>query len=161
MTMPTTKIELLNTMQESYRAFEALLAPLTPQLLTTPGVNGDWSIKDILVHIAAWQERTSRQLRARATGQPDPLLPIENEAQMDAFNEETFQANRQRPLAEVQTELRTAVQNLQASVEAVSEEELFLARANREPLWQVVAGNSFEHYDEHMDMITAWLQQRA
>ncbi|GHO61289.1 hypothetical protein KSC_001810 [Ktedonobacter sp. SOSP1-52] len=39
-------------MERGYTAFEAFLAPLSEAQLTESGVSGDWSLKDILVHLA-------------------------------------------------------------------------------------------------------------
>ena len=57
MTEQMNKTKLLNEMHNGYTAFENLLAPLSETQMTTAGVNGEWSIKDILAHLAAWQKR--------------------------------------------------------------------------------------------------------
>ena len=64
MSDPTTKDELLAAMDQGYTTFELLLAPLSETQLTIPGVNGEWSIKDILAHLAAWQGRVAERLEA-------------------------------------------------------------------------------------------------
>ena len=166
MAEPTNKAELLEQMQTSYAAFEALLAPLSEEQLSAPGVNGRWAIKDILVHLAAWQTRVSIRLEANARQEEAPLDPINNDEQMNAFNEAMFAANRARPLAEIQAEFRAAVERLQANVDAADERDLFepgrSVWLDGAPLWQNVAGNTFEHYEEHVPMIKEWLaaQQR-
>ncbi|SRR5258708_2982314 len=162
---PTNKTELLETVQSSYAAFEALLAPLSETQLTAPGVNGDWSIKDVLVHITTWQGRMSERLEGLARNEavePEPV--INNEEEMNAFNDATFAANRSRPLAEVLADFRASVQRLQTSVMLVNESDLFdpgrFARLEGEPLWKNVGGNSFWHYEEHAPMIEAWLARQ-
>jgi hypothetical protein len=162
---PTNKTELLETMQSSYAAFEALLAPLSETQLAAPGVNGDWSIKDVLVHITTWQERMSERLEGLARNEDvEPEPAINNEEEMNAFNDATFVANRSRPLAEVQADFRASAQRLQASVALVNESDLFdpgrFARLEGEPLWKNVGGNSFWHYEEHTSMIEAWLDRQ-
>lgn len=47
------KTSLLNTIQAEYAQFESLIAPLTEAQLCTPPLDGEWSIKDIMAHIAA------------------------------------------------------------------------------------------------------------
>src|SRR5690348_7645855 len=49
------KTQLLNSMHTGYAVFETLLAPLNQEQMTKPGVNGEWSVKDILAHLTAWQ----------------------------------------------------------------------------------------------------------
>jgi len=48
-------------------------------------------------------------------------------------------------------------------IQAMSEEDLFnsgrFAWAEGEPLWQVIAGDTYEHYQEHQKQIQEWLAQ--
>ena len=166
MSDPTNKTELLARMRDSYAAFEALLAPLSAELLCAPGVNGEWSIKDILAHLTIWQERVSTQLEAIARGEESPLDPIANDEQMHVFNNATVAASRARPLSEVQADFRATVQRLSANVEAAGEAALFepgrFAWLDGGTMATSIAGNTFEHYAEHVPMIEALLadQQR-
>ena len=57
MTEQLDKAELLANMQAGYNSFEALLAGLNENQMTTPGVNGAWSVKDNLAHLSAWHLR--------------------------------------------------------------------------------------------------------
>ncbi len=158
---PTSKAALLDRMQESYTAFEALLAPLNTEQLCTPGVNGEWSIKDILVHLTVWQKRVSTWLEALTRHQESPLDPIDDDKKMNAFNDATFAANRARPLSEVQADFRATVQRLEEQTRRTEQDDLFtpgrFAWFGGEPLWKNIAGNTFEHYEEHAPVIQVWL----
>ncbi len=163
---PTNKAELLERMQSGYVAFEALLAPLSSEQLSAPGVNGAWALKDILVHLAAWQTRVSIRLEAIALHEEPQLDLINTDEKMNTFNHETFVANRTRPPEEILANFRAAVQRLRENVEQADEGDLFkpgrFAWLEGGVLWQSVAGNTFEHYEEHVPMIEAWLAgQRA
>lgn len=163
---PGNKAELLARMSTGYAAFEALLAPLSADQLCVPGVNGEWTIKDMLVHLTVWQTRVSLRMEAAARHEEAQFEPIDTEEKMNAFNDATFAANRERPLAEVQEEFRASVQRLDANVAAADESDLFeagrLAWLRGGKLWENVAGNSYEHYKEHAPMIEGWLaSQRA
>jgi len=161
MSDPNNKTELLARMRASYDAFEALLAPLSLAQLSTPGVNGEWAVKDILVHLATWQSRASIRLESIARQVDAPLGPIDNDEEMNAFNDSTFEANRARPADEVLAEFRAAVKRLDANVAATDERDLF--EAGRFPwleggmLWQNVEVNTYGHYEEHAVMIEQWL----
>jgi hypothetical protein len=165
MAEPTNKAELLREMQSGYAAFEQLLAPLSGEQLTTPGVNGDWSIKDILVHLATWQARAAHSVESLTRGeQPRHDPPIENDEEMNRFNDATFAAKRSLPLEQVWHDFRASYQRLLAAVEASSEVDLFdpqrFAWTDGSPLWQNIAGNSFGHYEEHVPTITEWLARQ-
>jgi hypothetical protein len=162
---PTDKTELLETMQSSYAAFEALLAPLSETQLTAPDVSGEWSIKDILVHLATWQGRAAEILEAaQRNEQPQLNPPIKTDEEMDRFNDATFAANCSRPLVEVKQNFHVSYQRLQAAVEALSENALFdpqhFAWTKEQPLWRTAEGDTFGHYQEHAPIIEAWLTRQ-
>ncbi len=50
------KTQLLDMMRTARAQWEALLAEIPAAWMTEPGVEGEWSVKDIIAHIA-WGER--------------------------------------------------------------------------------------------------------
>lgn len=64
------KERLLATVRAERARWEALLAELGPERLTEPGVAGDWSVKDLLGHLAAYQRAWGARLRWAKTGVP-------------------------------------------------------------------------------------------
>jgi len=50
------KSELLNWLQEEYQKWEEFLDQIDPMHMDQPGVNGDWSVKDIAAHLTDWRE---------------------------------------------------------------------------------------------------------
>ena len=48
------KPDLRNWLQEEYGQWEALLDQIGPARMDQPGVNGDWSMKDIAAHLTGW-----------------------------------------------------------------------------------------------------------
>jgi hypothetical protein len=54
------KTTLLNTIQTEYAHFESLVAPLNETHLCTAPFEGEWSIKDIMAHIAVWEQICAR-----------------------------------------------------------------------------------------------------
>lgn len=165
MSTPTNKAELLEMMERGYTAFEALLAPLSEAQLTESGVSGDWSLKDILVHLATWQGRAAQILEAAQRNEQPQLTPsIKTDEEMDQFNNTTFAANRSRPLAEVKQDFHASYQQLLAATEALGEVDLFdpgrFAWMKGNALWTTAEGDTFGHYDEHKPAIEAWLARQ-
>lgn len=166
MAEPTTKAELLTMMQEGYTAFEALLNPLSAEQLTTAGASEDWSLKDILAHLATWQGRAAQVLEALQRGEQPQLHPvIKTDEEMHHFNNATVAANRSRPLAAIQHEFRSTYQRIYASAEAFSEDELFDPKRlawDGQALWTIAEGDTSGHYSQHVPTIEAWVaHQRA
>jgi hypothetical protein len=159
---PTTKAELLEEISSSYNTFEKLLSSFTNTQLLTPGVNGTWSIKDNIAHLAAWHQRVLVFLQGAVhKSAADQLPDAIEEAGLNQANEQFYQVNKDRPLNEVLQAFRTSYIEVVGAVQALSQEELF--EANRfvwmkgAPLWYTIAGNTFGHYQEHTEIIQAWL----
>src|SRR4051812_32121606 len=97
---PTSKAELLAHIQTSYEEFEALIAGLSEEQMTTPSVNGTWSAKDNLSHLTAWQDYQSSRQEGILSGNetPDPVPGATNE---DEQNEFYYQKFKDQPLPEV------------------------------------------------------------
>ena len=157
------KTTLLDNMQRGYAALEAILTPLNEDQVTTAGVNGDWSIKDILAHIATWQRILVERLQAANRGEkPTTLLdPYVNEAEIDRLNAQFYEESKGRPFAQVLADFRTSYRQIVEIVQTISDEELNdpqrFAWMRGEPLWRVIPGDTYAHYSEHIGSIQEWL----
>jgi hypothetical protein len=78
---------LCATLEEQHARTVALLAPLPEATLDAKGVVGEWSIKNVLAHLSAWELVVIQALPDRiATGKtPEVLATIS--ANEDAWNE--------------------------------------------------------------------------
>jgi hypothetical protein len=153
------KDELLSRIQTGYAQFEALLAPLSDAQMTIPEVNGPWSVKDNLAHLTVWQDYVRSHLEGILTNQrPPEFLPgLSTE---DEQNEQIYQENKDRPLAEVQAAFRASYQRVLAAVQALSEQALNAPSpwsTTGNPIWPSVVGNTYGHYEEHGGIIQRWL----
>jgi hypothetical protein len=161
MTEQVDKTSILNEMSTNYTALEEILATLDKTQYFTEGVIPGWSIKDMLAHIASWHHRLLMWLDA-AIGNGEPAISgPDNVEEMDALNAQFYQENKSRPLDEVLTDFRTTHQQIMDIVQAIPEDDLIspnrFAWLKGEPLWQVIAGDTFEHYREHIKQIQEWL----
>src|SRR5579884_3401160 len=117
------KDTLLNNMQEGYNEFEALLVSLSEAQMLMPEVNGSWSVKDNIAHLTAWQDYLISHLEGLLAGkEPPEFLPgLTSE---DEQNEQLYQQNKHRPLAEVLSAFRASYRRAYVAVQALSEEAL-------------------------------------
>jgi hypothetical protein len=79
-------------------------------------------------------------------------------------NAAVYAQNRDRSLPDVLTEAQQVYAQLLAGLEALDDEDLNDAwRFKQMPAewipWQLIAGNSYGHYEEHIPSICAWLEQ--
>lgn len=58
-----------------YQQWEALLNQIGPTRVDQPGVNEDWSFKDLVAHLNGWQPRLIASIPAAQRGEPEPPPP--------------------------------------------------------------------------------------
>jgi hypothetical protein len=154
-----SKSQLLEKIRTRQGELEELLAPLSEAQMTTPGVNGAWSMKDTVAHLTAWQKVALDRLRAAASG-GEPQTP--KIFDVNDMNERYYQENKARSLSDVMADFRRTHQGVVESVEVLSDDDL--NKPDRyswwwegEPLWPNIVGNTYGHIDEHIDVIQRWL----
>ena len=52
------KQRVLTALREEFKRWEELLASLSEAQITAPEFADDWSIKDVVAHLRAWQQRS-------------------------------------------------------------------------------------------------------
>jgi uncharacterized damage-inducible protein DinB len=109
-----TKEETLNRLAESRQALHQALEGLSEEEVTQIQVEGVWTIKDILGHIASWEETCLEPLRRYADGAPFEVEVIEDYL---TWNDEQAACKWDVPLDAILDEL-TAIR--QGMVEAAS-----------------------------------------
>lgn len=153
------KKKLLVALREARSQWDALLAEVGNHRLTEPSVVEGWSVKDIIAHITWYERETVGILQAKAlVGSSLWELP------QDQRNIPIYEKNKHRTLEEVLTESELVYQQLLDSIRALSEEDLLEpTRFQNMPTewlpWKVIAGNSFEHYHQHLTDIRQWLER--
>lgn len=161
------KAQLLDEMNRGYATLETVLAPLDQQQMTTPGVTGDWSIKDIVAHLAVWQDYLVIRLQAAARNEVPAMYGIVSDedegSAIDRLNAGFYEENKSRPLDDVLANLRTTYRQIEDDVQTLNDEDLFepkrFAWMKGNALWELVEGNTYEHYQEHIASIQEWLSK--
>ena len=153
-----TKPELLDQIRTERGRLEETLARLTHAQMLLPGVDGEWSVKDALAHISAWERRMISWVGSHLQGEePDIPLPWD----VERMNAETYAQVKDKPLAEVLEEFRLTYWDSLALAETLNEEQLQTVYTDTwpmGPLWTGVAANTNWHYKEHRTDIQKWLE---
>jgi uncharacterized protein (TIGR03083 family) len=153
------KAELIEAIKTERAALEAVLATLTPPQMHVAGVCGEWSVKDILAHLASWAAR-GITLAFEAERGAKPSYPTgagdPNWVKLNAADHAT---QKDRPLDRVLADFRGTHTQLLKRIDALSPELLFDARhwqLRGRPLAHVLSGDSYEHDAEHRAQIESW-----
>jgi hypothetical protein len=157
-----TKNEILTSIASEREALEKLITKLSHEIMLEPGFEGNWSIKDMLAHISEWEQMMIKWTQELLRGEtPDRPPPGSDWADLDTFNESLFQKNKDRSLEDVLAMFFDSYPETYQIIANLSEEDLlnpdqFAWRAG-DPLWHMVAANTWWHYKEHRESIERWL----
>ena len=164
---PTSMAALRERIDSSYALLEQTIGQLSEEQLTTP-IDGSWSAKDLLAHIAAWEQvmmhfhvgdRSFEEV-THLTSIPYATTPV------DQINEALYERDRDLPLAQVLESFHSSHRELLAMLDRMSEAELFkpytpAGRSGSGQLIEWIIGDSYDHYDEHRATLQRLLSQQA
>ena len=126
MPRPTSKDDLLIAIDKERPALEELLETLAPAQMTEPGLVGDWSAKDVLAHLFEWEQMVLGWHQAGLRGEiPELPAPGFKWSQTPQLNQQIYEKHRERPLDEVLELFRASHQEILATIQGLSNEELF------------------------------------
>lgn len=157
-----TRDELIERITRAYERLRELLAEVDPARLTADPVVDSWTVKDLLAHIAAWQSVMVTNLFRLERGQPLLYGGLRPD-QVDEVNARFYVELKDWPLEKVLADLEGSYRQLINRLRLLSESELndprHFEQLRGRPLWQLVAENTYEHYDEHLPALEAWRRQ--
>jgi hypothetical protein len=157
MQSPTRKAEILDQIRATHQPLEALLAQLDPGHMSEPGVNGDWSVKDLLAHLTWWEQHLLRRLRTGRDDLDDLYVEgVDDQSATDRANADVFAANRDRPLVDVRADFDASYREVLAVIEAMADDTLA-----SDDVYEAISWDTFRHYPAHTTMLTAWLESTS
>jgi hypothetical protein len=160
------KAEFLDIMRSERAQWETLLSEVGMTRMELPGAAGEWSVKDIVAHITAYEQGLVEWLSAASCGETVEF-PVLDHPDLDYCNQLIYSVNRSRSLQDVLKESEEVFQELNRIVTSLSEEELldpdktawFVVHRWKEarPLWRCIADDSYNHYKQHVESVREWL----
>jgi hypothetical protein len=160
---PMTGARLAGILQAERSRWNELLAQVSPQRMDMPGVEGEWSVKQIVAHLT-WYEQAIVEgaQQALSTGTFTRRRP--EGVGVDEMNTQIAEQSRARPASEVLAEADAVFGQLLALIEACPQDKLNDPRLLGLPEdmvpWMGVANNSYGHYRQHEPALRAWLERQ-
>jgi len=145
------KAELLDRVRRSHARLEQALARLSPEQMEAEGTVGEWSVKATLGHITWWEQVPLHALR----GEPDEDILPDEAWSTDRANAVLFARNHARPLGDVLAAFRASYAELVQELEAMPATRLDEASPYGGTLMELIAGNTYAHFDEHTMLLAA------
>ena len=119
------KARMLKRLQTERNRLEQTLSCLSRDDMLQPHVVGEWTVKDVLAHLADWEAHMLAWIAAGRSGDPvenpDPGLTW---GQLNISNQRVYETHRDQPLEEVLEYFRAIHNQFMAMVEAMPEEEM-------------------------------------
>jgi hypothetical protein len=161
---------ILTALKEQFDLWEELLASLSAEQITTPLLPSEWSVKDGMAHLMAWQQRTIARMEA-ALSNREPVFPVwlaefdpDGEGSIDQTNDWIYKAYREQPWAQVHASWRQTYLHLVELARAVSERDLLDASKyswmEERPLALILL-STYDHHQEHREKLIVWLEQNG
>ena len=158
MSAAMTRDEFLALMLTARERLWSAFAGLSGEGMTQPGVNGDWSVKDILAHLAFWEEDARQRLELVTDHRAEHIRYYASGEEIDATNAEVYAARRYWMPAEAEQALRLARERLLKALTVLTDEQLQSTPGGISVLgW--LAADTFEHDHKHLPQILAWRER--
>ncbi|HZS76688.1 MAG TPA: DinB family protein [Ktedonobacteraceae bacterium] len=154
------KRTLIQTLTEARAEWENLLAQFSEDQMLTPGATGNWTVKDVIAHVTWGEREIAPVLRTRKLVGSELWNLTDDER-----NEIVYQQQKDRPLQDIIRNERQAYNDLFEAIQTLSDEDLndphrFQDMPEQWSPWQLIAGNSFKHYRDHMPALREWLAKQ-
>jgi hypothetical protein len=139
---------------EARNEFVAALADVDPALLSTPGLAGSWSARELIAHLGYWTGHAAEALHFAAQDRADEFG--EDDMDVDERNAVVARVAAETNLATVRVREEAAFNALLEAVGAIDPSRLVERVAYGDTIEQVVRDDGPEHYREHASDIRAW-----
>ena len=149
------KQQLLKQLEKAWAAIKESYAGLSDSQLTESGVMGNWSVKDILAHVATWEEEALKYLPLIITGGRPPRYT--RYGGIDAFNAQMTEQKRGLALSDVLGQLDETHRRLLDYIRSVPEEPFTRETRFRHRLRL----DTYSHYPLHARMIREWREGKS
>ncbi|WIG58818.1 MAG: hypothetical protein OJF49_001565 [Ktedonobacterales bacterium] len=146
-----SKAEFIERIRESRTALNDAISGLTEDQMSQDLVTAEWTTRDILAHIAAWQGEATLAVERAARG--EVVGPLISES-VDEWNARRIAERRRLPLMDVVEEYHANYDRLLTALERWPDDSVPLGPAGWDAtaeLWWVT-----EHDGEHVEVVRAY-----
>lgn len=159
------KTDVLQRIDDGWRRLTDLVEGIDPTTFVQ-SVKDEWSPKDHVAHVAAWEEYLLAILEKRDRHRSMGVGDLRGK-ETDEINDAVFQTRRHLAPDEVRASLAETHRNVRAAIEALSDADLRRPRSDFQPaeredgetgdesLLDEIEWNTWGHYDKHIEWLTA------
>lgn len=145
---------LVDELDAARADFHDALSQVDADLVTVPGVLGDWSVRDLVIHVAAWDDHGTGALSLAAAGRGAEFAYSQGDT--DAMNERILADGRSVSPVEALAREEAAFARFHAAVANLDPSLLALELGNGDTVEEVIRYDGQDHYAEHTAHLRAW-----
>ena len=146
--------ELRRELAQARDELSAALAAADPALLTAPGLVGEWSARELVAHLAHWNDWASTCLAAAADGQLGDL--VTDTWDVDAQNAEVARDVASMPMSAIRDREADSYARLDERLSAFDPSLLEMPAPWGGTVEGIVIENGPAHYAEHVRHVRDW-----
>jgi hypothetical protein len=161
MDKPTTKVDVLKRMHACRQEFYAAIDRIPVEWMTELALYDAWTPKDLIAHLASWDQSLADRIAAWRRGETIPLF---DEEMIETMNANFLPRYHDMPLHEVRALEASAFAALEHQVIESSDTEIFeIGHFPGLPiaLEELIAGDTYEHYPGHLSDLMVWMQKKG
>jgi hypothetical protein len=148
------KQQLLKQLEKAWQDFQQAYAGLSEEQLTTPGVAGEWSVRDVIAHVTTWEDEALKYLPVILKGEKPPRYSAMYGG-IAAFNAKMTKEKEALSLAEVQRQMNETHFRLVHFVESAPDDQFQSETRFRRRLRL----DTYSHYPIHAKAIRRWRER--
>ena len=162
------KQEILAILQDEFDRWEKVLNKLSPEQINAPKFISEWSIKDTLAHLMAWQMRSIARMEAALLDKEPrfPNWPVDPEPDpgdnSDEINAWIYATYHDQPWSSIHPAWSTGFQRFLELGQAIPEKDLLdpkrYAWMEGQPLLAVLQSSYEHHHVDHLEPLLALLR---
>lgn len=141
-----TKGELIREEDEGWAELRGVLASVSPDVMLEDGYQPEWSLKDLLAHLACWMAEAAQALQQMRLGSYRRV-----ELDEDEMNRGFWEACRNLDLHDVWAQIHSARGRMFEELDLLPEEKL----DDHAVAWFRDSGA--DHYRDHLPRLREWL----
>ena len=156
------KEHILSALKEQFDHWEELLASLSEEQITAPQFDLNWSIKDVIAHLWAWQQISITRMEAGALDRkpvfPEWLARLGDdwEENVNQTNALTYETNHKKPWSEMHQNWRDGFLRFIELGNEITEKNLLdgdrYSWLHGYSLAFILVA-SYEHHQEHLEKL--------
>lgn len=152
-----TKEALLASIRNGYNMFASLLRGIRPGDQARP-LGGEWSVAEHVAHLASWEQLALAVLMGTQPYEAMGISAEEWQQDTDGINAALERKHAGIAFDAARSLLQEIHASLMAAIEASTDDDLTrpLGAGETDTVRDLIAANTYEHYDEH----SGWIREK-